>query len=422
MTKQSDYTVVQADIDLLKPDDEQAWDGLFATQEGIANPFCAREWTVAWYRSFTEPSQRRLTLVWQDDTLVGVAPFFRDRVGPRRLPAAYRLQLVGAGQGGSLLELPQVLCAPGRERSVLRSVVAATMPPSPAESRVDWTEIAIPLSAGWFEPEWAVTGRPVSFYRQQLSRACVMLPLAGSWEATRSRLKRNVKESLRRSRNRLAKSGLDWAVHARSHDLDAGVVDRFLGLHQMRAEQEVSVRHPDAFADPRRRGFMRALLPRLGARGLATVYELQLDGQVMAAQLALHAPGLTYIHSSGFAAEIWDLGPVTHLQGEAISAAADRGERWVNLSPGPNVAKLRWSEQIEVHDDFAYGCGSKALRWRYGLFAAGQALAQTNHAIWVAGPTHDRDRSDERAEVIQVPLPHRRPVEAHETTSVQAAR
>jgi CelD/BcsL family acetyltransferase involved in cellulose biosynthesis len=377
-----DVSVEEIDVATLSGSELQAWDELFAAQTGIANPFCAPPWVTHWYEEFTKPVQRRLIWVRSGERLIGVAPFFRSSVGGNRVPLAHRLQLVGAGQGSSLLELPQILAAPGFERTVLRSVVAATIGDDHRRS-TGWAEVSVP-NPGWFEPEWAVTDRDVSFYRQQLCRACVVLPLAGSWEATRSSLKRNIKESLRRSRNRLTKSGKPWLVRLLTDEMDRCGVDRFLGLHQQRAEQDVDVRHPDAFADSRRREFLRELLPVLGKGGLASIYELELDGDVVAAQLVLHAPGVSYIHSSGFRADVWELGPVTHLQGEAIKDAADRGEAWVNMSPGPNVAKLRWSEQVDVHTDFAYGSGSKSLRWRYGLFAAAQSAAQVKHAVALA--------------------------------------
>jgi CelD/BcsL family acetyltransferase involved in cellulose biosynthesis len=359
---------------------------LFETQTGFANPFCAPEWVESWYSVFTEEADQVVLTVRSGDQLVGIAPFFVSRAS-RGGSVFRRLQLVGSGQGGSLLELPQVLATPGAERSVLRMVVSETLRNHDLGRGANWSEVAIPRSSGWFEPEWvARTDQPAAFYRHHGSRACVMLPLAGSWQETRAGLKRNVKESLRRSRNRIAKDGRDWVIHRRGDDLDVSVVDRFLELHRKRAAQQVAVEHGDAFADPRRRELLRVLLPALGRRARATIYEFELAGAVVASQLILHAPGLSYVHSSGFEADVWPLGPVTLLQGEAISDAADRGERWINLSPGPNVAKLRWSEQIETHDDFAYGCGPATLRARYAAFALAQAAKQTRHAFRLNEP------------------------------------
>ena len=226
---------------------------------------------------------------------------------------------------------------------MLREIVTTTLA---ADTGAHWIETSVTPAMAWFEPQWVKgTDCPVAFHRHQLSRASVIVPLDGAWLTTRSGLKRNVKESLGRSKNRIAKDGRPWAVHSHTDTIDDEVVCRFLDLHRSRAAQDQSTsHHPDAFSDPARRAMMRTVLPALGRQGRARILELELGGRIVAAQLVLHAPGLTYIHSSGFTADVWDLGPVTFLQSEAISAAADRGERWINMSPGPNVAKLRWSE------------------------------------------------------------------------------
>ena len=44
------------------------------------------------------------------------------------------------------------------------------------------------------------------------------------------------------------------------------------------------------------------------------------------------------------------------------------------------IRYLRWSEQIETHDDFAYGCGPATLRARYAAFAVAQAAKRTRHS------------------------------------------
>ena len=41
------------------------------------------------------------------------------------------------------------------------------------------------------------------------------------------------------------------------------------------------------------------------AQRLASIFELHLDGQVVAAQLALHLPGVSYVHSSGCDQAVW---------------------------------------------------------------------------------------------------------------------
>ena len=84
---------------------------------------------------------------------------------------------------------------------------------------------------------------------------------------------------------------------------------------------------------------------------------------------------------------------------EATYFSRSRGEQWINFSPGPNVAKLRWSEMLDVHQDFAYGAGSKSLRWRYGAFALGQANGQVAHAVSVSAPPARPETKVDRAAV-----------------------
>ena len=201
----------------------------------------------------------------------------------------------------------------------------------------------------WFEPEWMyATGRDVAFFDHQRARACVVMGLSDTWEATRSGLKRNVKESIRRSNNRLDKSGHPWELLLqRGRDVDRVAVDRFLGLHRARSTTgRATVHHHDAFADRGTRQFMRDVLPELAQEGLATLLELVIEDRVVASQLVLHATRTSYVHSSGFDPAVWDLGPVTFLHSELVKHAIERGDTVVNFSPGPNVAKFRWSEDV----------------------------------------------------------------------------
>jgi CelD/BcsL family acetyltransferase involved in cellulose biosynthesis len=208
------------------------------------------------------------------------------------------------------------------------------------------------------------------------------MPLASTWEDTRRGLKRNLKESIRRSQNRLAKDGRPWQLVHLTDDLDTEAVDRFLGLHQSRSTNDrTTVHHPDAYSDPRARDLMRSALPELGRKGAASIFELHLDGQVVAAQLALHMPSVSYVHSSGFDQAVWSLGPVTYLQAELVRNAIAREDSVVNFSPGPNVSKLRWSQSLWITNEFVYGCGPRNLHLRYATYQTLSSLRASATAM-----------------------------------------
>ncbi|NAZ75833.1 GNAT family N-acetyltransferase [Kineococcus sp. T13] len=377
------YAVRRLDVGELTPQLHEEWTGLHHRQTGVSNPFCSPEWVLEWYRAHVpDPAQRHLLLVRDDaGALVGVAPLYEQVVGPRRLPVGRRLVLVGYGLA-TPLELPQVLTTDRHARAVHQAVVRWSR-----DAGADWAELSLARDQVWFEPAWVEdTTAHSPHHSHRAARACVVLPLEGDWEQVRSGLKRNLKESLRRGRNRLTRSGRDWHVRTlEGAEVDEEAVRRFFALHSARAGFDgTSSTHPDAYADAARRELLVRLLPRLAGSKEASLVELVVDGEVVAVQLALHAHGTSYVHSSGLDPAYWEFSAVTLLQAEVVRSAIARGDTVVNFSPGPNVAKMRWSERMHVQDDFAYATGSRAAGLRFLAFSQLAAVKQFRHAVATA--------------------------------------
>lgn len=377
------YVVERLDVGAVTGQLRGEWDGLHSRQTGVANPFCNPDWVLEWYRTYVPDASRRHLLLVRtpEGVLAGVAALYEQTVGPRRLPVGRRLVPVGYGQG-TPLELPQVLTTDADARAVHHAVVRWTR-----DAGADWAELSIARDQAWFEPGWVEdTAAHSPHYSHRAARACVVLPLDGTWDEVRGGLKRNLKESLRRGRNRLTKSGRAWEVRTlEGSELDAAAVHRFFTLHAARAGFDgTTSSHPDAYADTTRRDLLVRLLPTLADAKEASLVELVVEGEVVAVQLALHAAGTSYVHSSGLDPAYWEFSAVTLLQAEVVRAAIARGDRVVNFSPGPNVAKMRWSERMHVQDDFAYGTGSRAAGLRFLAFSQLAAAKQFRHSVAVA--------------------------------------
>ena len=362
-----------------------AWRRLYAAQPAPSNPFLAPAWVLGWYDRYVRPQDQVLLVVRRPgapgpDGVVAIAPMHLHRSGVGPLPIARRLLPVGAGIGPNALEIPGLLCAPETAGQVLRALATACL-----KVPAHWAEIALTPEQGWFDRDWAAPpSAAMAFGEPVRPRACVVLPLQPTWEATRAGLKRNIKESIRRSANRLKKDGRPWHVVRRSSDLDEESVERFLRLHSARSAASTTNRHhPDAYRDDQSRQLMLDVLPELGRHGGASMFELYLDGDQVASQLALHAPGTSYVHSSGFREDTWALGVITHLQAELVRHAIDRGDTVVNFSPGPNVSKTRWSESLWITQEFAFGAGPRTLIGRHAVFTALSAVRTTlDAAAW----------------------------------------
>lgn len=345
------YTVTLVDtataLEALMPD----WTRLFYAS-AAPNPFAHPLWMSTWARHFVKPSQLYILAVRDaGGELVGVAPFYRKRyaLGPLRLTA---LQLFGTGRQLDLTELPQILTRPGLERPVLRAIMHHI---SACPGDWSWVEVALTPEQGWFEPQWLPRDGMGAggFVLHKATRPCVVLPLPATWEELRAHLKRNVKESLRHGANSLKREGHTWQVTAPGDTSAlAAALDSLMALHGARAGLRGKVRHPDHFANRADRAFLRDVARRMFCAGHLTPYLMHVDGAVAAARLQLHANGTAFVSCSGFAPQWWPYSVATTTLAEGIKAAITRGDRLVNLSPGPDVAKLRWSEQLQLHQEF----------------------------------------------------------------------
>jgi CelD/BcsL family acetyltransferase involved in cellulose biosynthesis len=110
--------------------------------------------------------------------------------------------------------------------------------------------------------------------------------------------------------------------------------------------------HPDYLYADGRKEFLSEALRGMAESGRAQIFTLDVDGTEIAAQIVLHAADSAYIGYSGVDPDWWKVGAVTLLQWHAAESAIEQGRQTLNLSVGPNLAKLRWSEQIVQHPGF----------------------------------------------------------------------
>ena len=368
------------------------WQALYRVA-GRDNPFAAPDWLLPWARHFVPEPDLDIFAVYRDRALVGVAPWYFKR----RAPLPPRLQLLGSGRHDALTELPQVLTTLGEARSVLRAVIGEW-----ARQAGDWAWLELPLTVdqGWLEPEWLV-GTPVErgIVQHKTTRATVVLDLPSDVPALHLSLKRNLLESTHRARNRLDRSGKPWVITA--HEDASGIASALpvlVRLHAARARLTGRRNHPDQLGLAARRAFLDEALSAMAARRQAQILTLDVAGTPVAAQLVLIAPDGSYLGPSGVDPEWWHVSPVTLLQLHAAQLAVEQGHAAFNLSVGPSVSKLRWSEQIRQHPEFLV-CGprwsSRFAYTGYRMMAAAAAVHRESQRHRTAGERKPDNRRDE---------------------------
>ena len=346
---------------------EREWLELFALS-GTRNPFAHPTCVRVWLRHFAPNDEQRVVVTARrEGQLVAVAPFaYRaHRAGPVR---ARSLELVGAGvaRADCVTEMTEVLLAPEGRRRTLRALVRHLTLDRPTDW--DWLAITLPPTHGWFENEW-LPDAWLDRGQRALHRATlpfVVMPLPGSWEELP--LKRNMKEAIRRSRNRLTASHPSHEVVFADGASATAAFSRLQELHRQRAGMTGDRARIDLLANDVTSRFARDLTSALAGVGNATVAQLQVDGEPVAARLVLRANDGVFFPVSGSSPDDWHLGAPTTVIAACVRRAIERGDKLVNFSLVPDAAKLRWSEHLELHNEFVLAAPTRSARHRFAAY------------------------------------------------------
>lgn len=327
-------------------------------------PFENPGWALTWARHFVAESDLYcLAARDTDGTLIGFAPMYFQRrsVGPVTMTS---LRPFGTGQQQALTEVVQVVIEPPHTQDVLRAIVNHLE----GLDGWNWAQLSLSPQQGWLLPQWLQNyGEAIITHRN--SRPCVLFDnLPNDPAVLKSGLKRNVKESIRRSRNRSKKrGGMSFRCATEAADVETSV-RTLIDLHGMRSRMEGKVEHRDVFAGPEA-AFLPEAARGLAERGLARVHLAEDDGRAVAALLVLSDGTTDYISSTGLDPAYWDLSLNTLLIFQALETAAEAGRSAVNLSTGPDIAKMRWSTNVVAFHDFDIVRQDRQSRLLYNTYS-----------------------------------------------------
>ncbi len=353
-----------AEIAALRPE----WERLY--EAGHQNPFNDPGWLLAWARTYVPVDDDLwVVTVRREGQLVGVLPCYLAAVGRHGL--AFRsIQLFGCLITSGITELPSPLTHPCEDpRGVTRTALRYLIDRAPADARAHWIEITLDRDVPWLEAQWF---RPASAAEHpptimgKAPRAVVTLPLPTAPEPLV--LKRNVKESVRRARNRLTRTGKPWSVRAVTGKEEiSAAFETLRQLHTARSVLTGKESHINSLTGPAE-PFLREAVVDLAGRGRAAIYQLELDGEVIAAQLVLTNTRASYLSVSGLTAEAWSYSPMALIIHTVATDAIARGASRLHLSAGPDEAKLRWSEQVDYYPQFLVVPSTPSARLAFAAY------------------------------------------------------
>ena len=339
-------------------------------------PFEHPGWALNWARRFVDEDDLHCIALRDDgrgNALVGFAPMYRQRrsVGPLAMTT---LRPLGTGRQQALTEVVQVLALADHTQDVLRAVIGHL------EGLDDWNwaQLSIGPQQGWLLPQWLENyGEQILVHRN--TRPCVMFSgIPADPAELKSGLKRNLKESIRRCRNRSAKFGsMTFRCATDADDVEKSV-ESLISLHGMRSRMAGKVEHRDIFGGSES-DFLRQAAKSLAAEGLAQVQLAEHDGNPVAALLVLSDGQTDYISATGLDPEYWDLSLNTMLIFHALENCASAGKTAMNLSTGPDIAKMRWSTDVVGFHDFDIVRQDRKSRWLYNSYSHATSARETRN-------------------------------------------
>jgi hypothetical protein len=376
MSKELDWCVIRnrGALDALT----EEWLALHRAS-GTRNPFSHPAWVTSWLDHFTSAADLYAVAGrTAAGELAVLAPFHRRR---SRLGSPYPgtcLRLAGMGSSEMLTEIPEIVIGPAHPpRKAMRSLMRFLLTDRAADW--DWMEFMLSEQLGWFESDWIGADAETrgAGFRHRATLAFVVLDLPGEWDALRGSMKRNVKEAVRRSTNRLAKveGGWDYVLPDDAAELDEAL-DDLVRLHRARSGVTDHEAHGNYIRDPADEAFLRSAAHSMFEAGAGNVARIRVGGEPAAARLLMWVNGSVFFSLSGMkpGAAAWDLGLGTQIAVQSIKDAIARGDKRVNLSANPDEGKLRWSERLELHSEFLVTSPRRGARARTRLYLLARAL------------------------------------------------
>ena len=319
-----------------QPGLEAAW---LALHERVgAMPFFSPAWTVSWWYSLrrdtplTRDSLRLFVIRDARGALVAVAPMMLTERRLVGVSIARTLHFIGADP--NITEVRGMLVAHEDEARAVTALYGE-IARRREHDRLIWSGLGPPGAAA------LATAAPGTCHEGTVSVLIVALP--GSWDTFKSALPRNTREALRKCYNSLGRESLTYSLRVQDTlETIRPTLDRFFALHASRAAVEDGVVHRDCFDSAEARDFLRMLVDRLAPSGIMRMFELEVDGSVVAMRLAFLYGGGVYLYYAGYDPVWGKYSVMTTLVAEALKHTIGVGLTFANLSTGVDRSKMRW--------------------------------------------------------------------------------
>ncbi len=335
----------------------EEWDELAQAMQ-TKMPFQTAHWNKTWWSYFRRrgiflKDDLHLLCAVRDERIVGIVPLFKTTIGLPGLPIVRYVRLLGADN--NITEWRSLIC---REED--RRALQALWIKEATKFRFG---LCVFHFRGFTDEEIAAANFDDIGFSKVLPNPSenFILTLTNSWDSFKTRLKRNIKESLRHCYNAIKHADLKLSMTViGSADLLHSKMEQFYHWHALRANNTKTVTHPDYFRKMRHRKFIESLAQERCPRGPKKQFEQKLKDKTVAYRRGFVHGDTLYLYFSAYDPEFSKFSIMTTLVAEMIKWAINEKIKYVNLSFGRDNSKVRWGpSEWHSHDVLA---GTRGVR------------------------------------------------------------
>jgi CelD/BcsL family acetyltransferase involved in cellulose biosynthesis len=313
------------------------------------NPFTSPLWFRLWWKHF-----HREGLLIKDEfflhtirndraQLVAVAPLIRVH-RPAFGPIRVRIIRFFAADTG-LTEFRGVICRPSDETIVFGALRDFLYANKSGWDVIEWSGIRPAAEAAAI----LEAAGPLGPLSPKSSTPMYIVQLPQSWSELLSSLSLNMRKNLRKAYERSAGPDFEFRVIEHCADVESAL-NRFFRLHSLRAQAPNMVVHPDI--SHKNRAFLTEYFTEAAKRKIPRIFELSVNGNVVASRLAFYLDGTLYFCLGGSDPSRRHSSVGTILMAEALKWAMRRGIKTANLSAGKDLSKLRWKPTEIIFENY----------------------------------------------------------------------
>jgi len=312
------------------------WQQLAACDEQ-ANLFNDWSWNSVWWSHYKHLGSLHVVLVYREEQLVGIGPFYRGRSKAMGLGKIDTLRFLGTGGDTSPDDL-NIIAHPD-----LRHEIARVLCDHLFNEQFQRMLLADVTQQSPFYEAFVARSAITPGYAQALvthTRRYADLPT--DWDGFRGQISRNTHKQIKRRQNRL--NALEH-VQVKRCTTEQEVEIAFESLVRLHVSRWQSKGHCGSFGSDNYRQFHQALMWQLYQRDQLWLITLEIDEEIVAVEYAFLYKNTLLFFQTGFNPDFEHLSPGHILMTYAIKHAIESGVQRIDLLKGDYEYKSSYANQ-----------------------------------------------------------------------------